>query len=316
MCQEPGLSRHPLELAAKLRHFSAGLASGISSAVLLQPLDLLKTRVQQPNHTSLAATLRQTIRSPLGQATPWALWRGTVPSALRTGFGSALYFTLLNSLRQHALHFAPLRDQSFKIGYSSQLPTLSHTANLATGATARVLAGLALMPLTVIKVRFESSRYSYKTMLAAASDIYKTGGSRGFFVGFGATAIRDGPYAGTYVLLYEGLKKRLARIPKAASAARGGGDAPTRDAAVINFTSAIVAGSMCSLLSNPFDAIKTRIQLEPRLYTNMMQACRMMVQAEGLRSLFDGLALRMTRKALSSALAWTAYEELIRMGRK
>jgi solute carrier family 25, member 38 len=27
--------------------------------------------------------------------------------------------------------------------------------------------------------------------------------------------------------------------------------------------------------------------------------------------LFDGLALRMGRKALSSALAWTVYEELI-----
>lgn len=28
--------------------------------------------------------------------------------------------------------------------------------------------------------------------------------------------------------------------------------------------------------------------------------------------MFDGLALRMARKALSSALAWTVYEEVIR----
>jgi len=33
---------------------------------------------------------------------------------------------------------------------------------------------------------------------------------------------------------------------------------------------------------------------------------------EGVRSLFDGLGLRMGRKAISSALAWTVYEELIR----
>ena len=165
------------------------------------------------------------------------------------------------------------------------------------------MAGLVLMPLTVIKVRFESSKYSYGTIFAAARDIYKTGKVRGFFVGFGATALRDGPYAGTYVLLYEGLKKRLSQ----------GGQ--IHDTTVVNFSSAIVAGSVCSLLSNPFDAIKTRIQLEPHAYANMWQACKNMLATGGVRSLFDGLALRMTRKALSSALAWTAYEELIRLGR-
>lgn len=286
--------------------------------MILQPLDLLKTRVQQPNRLPLAETLRQTLKSPLGRVAPWALWRGTVPSALRTGFGSALYFTVLNSLRHRALHFRSLRDQSFETGHSSQLPTLSHTANLATGATARVFAGLVLMPLTVIKVRFESSKYSYGSVWAAARDIYGTGKIRGFFAGFGATAIRDGPYAGTYVLLYEGLKKSLSRVPgTTANAISGAGQhVQIRGAALINFTSAIVAGSVCSVLSNPFDAIKTRIQLEPHSYTNMMQACKKMLQTGGARSLFDGLALRMTRKALSSALAWTAYEELIRLGRK
>ncbi|KAL2105559.1 hypothetical protein VUR80DRAFT_8174 [Thermomyces stellatus] len=173
------------------------------------------------------------------------------------------------------------------------------------------------MPLTVIKVRFESSKYSYRSIWAAASDIYRTDRIRGFFAGFGATAIRDGPYAGAYVLFYEGLKKSLSRVPAASDAAPGAGrEAQVRGAPLINFTSAIAAGSICSFLSNPFDAIKTRIQLEPHSYTNMMQACKVMLQTDGVRSLFDGLALRMTRKALSSALAWTAYEELIRLGRQ
>jgi solute carrier family 25 protein 38 len=44
----------------------------------------------------------------------------------------------------------------------------------------------------------------------------------------------------------------------------------------------------------------------------MLHAGRKMVREDGLKSLFDGLGLRMGRKALSSALAWTLYEELIR----
>lgn len=83
-------------------------------------------------------------------------------------------------------------------------------------------------------------------------------------------------------------------------------------AAAINFSSALSAGVLCSVLTNPFDAVKTRIQLQPREYRNMFAAGRKMLAEEGLRSMWDGLALRMSRKALSSALAWTVYEELIR----
>jgi solute carrier family 25 protein 38 len=64
-------------------------------------------------------------------------------------------------------------------------------------------------------------------------------------------------------------------------------------------------------ITNPFDAVKTRLQLMPRKYGNMLKATRTMLQEDGLRSFFDGLGLRMSRKAISSALAWTVYEELI-----
>lgn len=74
----------------------------------------------------------------------------------------------------------------------------------------------------------------------------------------------------------------------------------------------MLAASLATAITNPFDVIKTRIQLVPNRYTNLLQASRVMIRDDGLRSLFDGLGLRMARKALSSALAWTLYEEIIR----
>ncbi|KAK3192850.1 hypothetical protein K4F52_001207 [Lecanicillium sp. MT-2017a] len=64
-----------------------------------------------------------------------------------------------------------------------------------SGAAARTFAGFILMPLTVIKVRFESNLYSYPSLWSAMKDIRRRDGFRGFFSGFGATAIRDAPYA-------------------------------------------------------------------------------------------------------------------------
>ena len=294
-------------------HFAAGLASGLLSAVLLQPADLLKTRVQQASHAAsphpLTTTLKQIFASPHPVQ---QLWRGTAASALRTGAGSALYFGGLNALRS-SLAGAGIGTVRTSTPSSSALPQLSGPANLATGAAARAAAGFAHMPVTVIKVRYESSLYAYRSLGGAARDILAREGWRGFVAGFGATAVRDAPYAGLYVLFYEAGKGRLgaawARVRGGAGApGEGGGGA----AAAINFVSGVVAAGTATAITNPFDAIKTRLQLMPQRYGNMVRAARMMVAEEGFRCLFDGLALRMARKAMSSALAWTLYEEIIR----
>ncbi|KAF7895893.1 hypothetical protein EAF00_005908 [Botryotinia globosa] len=303
-------------------HFGAGLGSGILSAVLLQPADLLKTRVQQSNHASLYTTIRELSQSPNSIR---SFWRGTVPSALRTGFGSAIYFTSLNALRQNVAGSNLLRTigvvEQKSMAHSSSLPKLSNLANLTTGAVARAGAGFILMPMTIIKVRYESNLYAYKSIVGAGRDIFLTEGFRGFFSGFGATAIRDAPYAGLYVLFYEELKKRLSHIVHSSPQVEGlaekvdlglSKNMKGSTSASINFGSGVLAAGLATAITNPFDAIKTRIQLQPKKYTNLVMAGKKMVGEEGVKSLFDGLGLRMGRKAVSSALAWTIYEELIR----
>jgi len=296
-------------------HFVAGLGSGLTSAVLLQPADLLKTRVQQSGKSSLRDTIREILNGP---NTFRSFWRGTLPSALRTGFGSAIYFTSLNALRQRISHSNLLKNvgltqQTLQPSSSSALPKLSNLANLTTGAFARASTGFVLMPMTIIKVRYESNLYSYRSIAEAAGDIFRNEGFKGFFSGFGATAIRDAPYAGLYVVFYEQFKKRLSSLTLKLSGA-GSPEVVMKGStsASINFGSGVVAAGLATALTNPFDSIKTRIQLEPNIYKNTLHAGKKMITEEGFRSLFDGLALRIGRKAISSALAWTLYEELIR----
>jgi len=296
-------------------HFVAGLGSGILSAVLLQPADLLKTRVQQSGSKSLLATINEISQGPNALR---SFWRGTLPSALRTGLGSALYFSSLNFLRQNVARSKVLRqigvvENGAQPTYSSSLPKVSNLANLTTGAIARASAGFILMPMTILKVRYESNLYAYRSIDAACKDILRMEGLRGFFSGFGATAIRDAPYAGLYVLFYEQAKKRFSllsqKVPMPGSPDVG---MKWSTSASINFGSGALAAGLATAITNPFDSIKTRIQLQPREYRNMMHAARKMIKNDGIKSLFDGLGLRMGRKALSSALAWTVYEELIR----
>ena len=300
-------------------HFFAGLSTGCISASLLQPADLLKTRVQQSRSTSLVATFSEILAGPNALR---QLWRGTLPSVIRTGVGTALYFSTLNALRQNIARSNLLTSAgiveaaSVNAQYSSSsLPRLSNLANLTTGAIARASVGFVMMPITVIKVRYESNLYSYKSLWGAATAIYKGEGIKGFLSGFGATAIRDAPYAGLYVLFYEQSKRHLDQLQKGRSLAGtldAGHSMKSSTSLSINFISGVLAAGFATAITNPFDAVKTRLQLMPGKYGNMFIAGRRMIKEDGFRSLFDGLGLRMGRKAISSALAWTLYEELIR----
>lgn len=134
-------------------------------------------------------------------------------------------------------------------------------------------------------------------------------GAKGFFSGFGATAVRDAPYAGLYVVFYEWSKQYLNRFSGNRDTSTTGPSAKV--AATINATSGVAAAGLATTITNPFDAVKTRLQLMPRKYHNMVRATRIMLKEDGAKAFFDGLGLRIGRKAISSALVWTVYEELI-----
>ncbi|KAF8417032.1 mitochondrial carrier domain-containing protein [Tirmania nivea] len=295
-----------------LSHFASGLSSGALAAFLLQPADLLKTRLQQSHPCSTLPQIFLTIirgPSPISN-----LWRGTVPSVLRTSIGSALYFSTLASIRDllatdHQRHLATSPCQT---GHSSAMVQLSPSANLLSGAIARGSIGFVMMPITILKVRFESDLYQYRSLLSASSSILKTEGLAGFFRGWGATAVRDAPNAGLYLFFYEAGKKNLSKLVSKDS--QGGAGISSSTATWVNMASSALAGAASTAVTNPFDTLKTRLQVLPGVYTNMWIALVRILREEGVRRLFDGLGLRMGRKAVSSSVVWTGYEFFI--GRK
>lgn len=288
-------------------HLISGFAGGLTSAVVLQPLDLLKTRMQQQHCMTLSSSIKQ-LSGPL------ELWRGTLPSALRTSVGSALYLSCLNLMRTKISDYKYTQQGSIVTSNkSSSLPKLNIYENLVTGAVARALVGYITMPITVLKVRYESTMYDYTSILQASKDIWKYEGVKGFFTGFGATCLRDAPYAGLYVLLYEQTKSLLPKVfPKKFISLDSNGNYSVMTSTSINSTSAIIAASIATTITAPFDTIKTRMQLEPRKFYNSFQTLKYILTEESVIQIFSGLSMRLTRKAISAGIAWGIYEELIK----
>ncbi|KAH3901237.1 probable Solute carrier family 25 member 38 homolog [Saccharomycodes ludwigii] len=298
-----------------LSHLIGGFVGGLTSALVLQPFDLLKTRVQQTGTTTISECIKN-INHPL------ELWRGSLPSCLRTSIGSGLYLSSLHLVRSTLAKTKQSTSKgssstaltNININKSSNLPKLSPQENLLSGAVTRAIVGLFTMPITVIKVRFESTLYNYKTINEAIRDINSKQGINGFFKGVGPTVARDAPYAGLYVLLYENCKTFLPNYILSSNNKVDitTGKFTTPVSTLINASSAIIAATLATTFTSPFDTIKTRMQLEPKLNKTFLSTTLNIIKNEHLSNLFDGLSLRLIRKSLSAGIAWGIYEELIK----
>lgn len=279
----------PKQETSTFVHLTGGALAGLSNCVVLQPLDLLKTRLQQqPAANAPGPTLRSAFAQVVSTDGYRGLWRGTVPTILRNAPGSALYFTTLSGLRR-------------VMGVNEASENGKHLRNLIAGGTARISVGFILMPISVVKVRYESSHYAYTSVIGAVRAILLKDGVKGLFYGFGSTALRDAPFAGLYVVMYEHGKNLIATNFNVA------------ESPVSSIPAALFAGFAATAITQPFDVLRTKIQLHPEVYKNSWHALRLiMMRSGGYRELFVGMLPRLIRKSMSAAITWTLYEEIVR----
>ncbi|KAJ7229090.1 solute carrier family 25 member 38 [Mycena pura] len=282
------------------QHLFSGALSGFASTVCLQPFDLLKTRLQQedgPRHTtSILRSSRQIVASQglIG------LWRGTGATLIRNVPGVAMYMTGLTQLRTvmaKSPYFAVVNSSDTR--NASVLPKLSSQGNLLAGATMRVAVGFMLNPISVLKARYESNMYAYTSLTSAFLSIARLGPSE-LFRGFLASSLRDAPYAGIFVLLYEGIKRQSVSVFR-----------PTSDAqsTLMHTMSAASAGAIATMATHPFDVIKTKVQVRSEeRYRGFYQTVQTVWTQRGPAGFFDGASLRLSRKVFSSAIGWAVYE--------
>ncbi|KAF9782124.1 solute carrier family 25 member 38 [Thelephora terrestris] len=285
-------------------HLLSGASSGFAATLILQPFDLLKTRLQKDDTFRSRASVVRVARGIVASDGFKGLWSGSTASLIRNVPGIAMYMTALSRVRfamANSPYFAAVRAAAPSEN-SSTLPRLSTTGNLVAGATTRVGVGFLLNPFSVLKARYESNMYTYPSFSTALVSLVRAGPSE-LFRGFAASSLRDAPYAGLFVVFYESIKQELSRLAPSNSSA---------NFAVVHSFSAAAAGAVATMVTHPFDVIKTKIQVrreEP--YHGLVMTVRTIWKQRGISGFLDGASLRLSRKVASSAIGWAVYEGLL-----
>ncbi|XP_034985905.1 mitochondrial glycine transporter isoform X1 [Zootoca vivipara] len=288
----PG-GREAMAMHPVLKAFVCGSISGTCSTLLFQPLDLLKTRLQtiQPSvngsgRVGMVTLFLKVVRteSILG------LWKGVSPSFARCIPGVGIYFSTLYMIKQHFM--------------LERSPTALESVLL--GGTSRTVAVVCMLPITVVKTRYECGRYGYESIYGALRSIYRSESVQGLFSGLTATLLRDAPFSGIYLMFYMQTKK-IAPYDQVDPAL----------SPLVSFGCGTVAGILASLATQPADVIKTHVQVSSDKHLRMRQAIALIFRDYGLIGFFRGAVPRALRRTLMAAMAWTVYEQMMsKMGLK
>lgn len=268
-----------------VKSFMAGSVSGTCTTILLQPLDLVKTRLQSPvalGHTpnGMITVALNVVRNEKIRG----LWRGMVPSLTRTVPGIGVYFSSLHWMRSN---------------YGSNDP--APIESMAMGVCARCISGFSMLPFTVVKTRFESGQFKYKGVAQALVTIYRGEGLKGLFSGLSATLLRDAPFSGLYLMFYTQTKKLI----------KENEIFEDPNAPMLHFMSGVLAGCMASVVTQPADVVKTHMQLYPDKYKRVSYVVTYVLQKDGPKGFLRGIVPRTVRRTLMAALAWTVYEQVM-----
>ncbi|XP_046813441.1 mitochondrial glycine transporter-like isoform X2 [Vespa crabro] len=272
-----------------LKSFLAGSFSGTFSTILFQPLDLIKTRLQSRVTTHVEPTrngMLTTIVHIIKKENVFGLWRGMTPSITRVIPGVGLYFSSLDWLK----HTLQLEEP------------LTPLQAISLGITARSMSGGLLIPITVVKTRFESGVYKYNSVAEALRLIYRQEGIKGLSSGLVPTLLRDAPYSGLYLLFYTQLKQIAAHTELIHQ----------NTSVPVHFSCGVLAGIFAAIVTHPPDVIKTKMQLYPNEFKTIYSATYIVYKKYGILGYFKGIIPRMLRRTLMTTMAWTVYEQITR----
>jgi hypothetical protein len=237
------LYQHFVTLCYFLLHFVADILSFpflLSNAVLLQPLDVLKTRLQQYSGGSAASPILP--KPSVGVVPKPSVGVVPKPSVSVVGASHTPCTTpasrapasrALSELRVWSALGAIYRNEGFlslwrgvapslaRVGLGSGMYFLSlnelqqiaalhrvsggpqaHLHNFAIGAAARVVASTVVAPITVLKTRLEAADSVRRSGLEITRQMLQQQPFRSSFKGLVPTLWRDAPYSGLYVTLY------------------------------------------------------------------------------------------------------------------
>jgi hypothetical protein len=185
---------------------------------------------------------------------------------------------------------------------TNNTPTALHkSAPFLAGVSAELVALYFFVPIDVITQRMQLHNTAGKSAISIAKDIISKEGIKGMYRGTLLTLLKLGIGSGVWWFTYEETKHTLSKVT--------GRPAGT----FFGILSGFLAGILSTVITNPLDVVKTRIQVQSEdsrgiPYRKAFNGCKEIWQKEGWSGVNRGLVPKLISQGPLSAFWAVIYE--------
>ncbi|KAK9297969.1 hypothetical protein QLX08_008497 [Tetragonisca angustula] len=299
--EKDSVKKAPNQFKLLPKIINGGIA-GIIGVSVVFPLDLVKTRLQNqvvgPNGERMYKSMFDCFKKTYSAEGYFGMYKGSGVNILLITPEKAIKLTANDTFRHY-----------LSTGPGQQLPL---EREMLAGGSAGACQIIVTTPMELLKIQMQdagrvaaAAKEAGKVVpkvsaLSLTKDLLRKRGILGLYQGTGATALRDV----TFSIIYFPLFARLNSIgPK------------REDGSSVfwcSFLAGCTAGSIAALSVNPFDVVKTRLQVikkapgEPT-YNGVLDCITKTLKNEGPTAFFKGGACRMIVIAPLFGIAQTVY---------
>lgn len=281
-------------------HFALGSVAGAFGALMVYPIDLVKTRMQNQRSSVVGQKLylnsmdcfNKVIRNEGFRG----LYSGVVPQLVGVAPEKAIKLTVNDLIRGH---------------YTPKEGKIALPAEILAGGSAGACQVVFTNPLEIVKIRLQVQGEAMKAAAREGEQVTKRSalwivrhlGLVGLYKGASACLLRDVPFSAIYFPTYNHLKVDYF------------GESPSKKLGVLQLlTAGAIAGMPAAYLTTPCDVIKTRLQVEARKgdtqYTSLRHCARTVWREEGFKAFFKGGPARILRSSPQFGFTLAGYEVL------
>jgi solute carrier family 25 folate transporter 32 len=301
------------------KNISAAAIAAALSTIVVQPLDVLKTRLQVSYlpryvHHRPIRGIAYNLHNIFTAEGIRGLYRGLVPSLVSVVPSISIYFTLYCEIK-HLVGVHP--------GNGDARNALLQAAS--AGAASCMTAALT-NPLWVVKTRMQTQPHAklvppkYRNTWHTLCSISRDEGIRALYKGLGASLITS-TQAMIQFPVYEKLKSLLCQRF----------NQNTHQAALCFLASSSIAACFSCMVTYPSEVVRARMQIQgmqvyglhvqgkaksfPAAYQGTFSAFRKIWYEEGARGLYRGMLTNLVRLVPAHAISFTVYEVILRWWR-
>lgn len=255
-------------------NFLTGGLSGMCATCLIQPIDMVKVRIQLRGESLSKTSPLDVAKEIYAQGGVKGFYKGLDSALLR----QAIYASLRIGI------YYTLNDKMADPATGEASPTARALNSLIAGAIGSAIANpcdLALVRMQSDMTLPEEQRRNYRNVFHAFQSILKDEGFMDLYRGCSPTVARAMALNISMLFTYDIVKKQLESM-------WGKGKFTT-------FSSTFVSGIFVAVCSLPFDNMKTKLQKQTKdkdgkyMYQNLRDCFKKTIAREGVTGLWTGL---------------------------